>query len=285
MSRYFEALTHSDGDNFNTGPTGANGNMPVVPDDIFAGGGGAFSISYWVYVVNALNTPNNDNWTCGFHRDNTTGRYYACSTTVSTTGTYGLRYRGKAVAAASIETLTTSLGSLMDAWRHHLVIFRGSGGNVTEVEQFRDGTSVGSSTGSQNLTDIVTFSIGSRQKDNTHCQYLYLAEVAVYDSDLELVTDAITDLAGGANPQAIDASNLQGYYLYDNASDDLTNLGNSTNADVAFSSAGTEEPEYDAEHPTIDAFGSSGRIMGSLAYNGGLAGHGGIAGKGGGLAG
>lgn len=203
--------------------------------------GTPLTISCWVYRTN-LSANNrcavmygdgggSDNHHVGV-RSNTTGQAVASSRNATTNA-----------------NSTTTEAALESAWHHYAGVFTSDSSRTG----YLDGAAASANTTS--LTSVNAFDefIVGNNLAGTLQMIGYIGHVAVWKS--ALTAGQITSLAGGANPQAIDAANLIAYYP-------LTNSGN-VGEDIigGYNLTLNGSAAYNSENPTVDAYSAAKRIV------------------------
>jgi len=144
-----------------------------------------------------------------------------------------------------------------DTWHHGLVVFAG----INDRRVLLDGASKGTNVGGQSAQSNNYVSIGARFRSSPSLHFAgNIAEVAFYGS---AVSDANAILlAGGTNPQDVDAGNLLDYWtLFD---DNTTEVGGTNLTE-------NNSPSYaSGDHPTIDLPSGPTSIEATLSGEGSM---------------
>ena len=145
--------------------------------------------------------------------------------------------------ASVISDAVTTVTALDTDWHHYAGVYSATNSRTAYLDGTASTTNTGNRTFSNSFDELI---IGNSFLSNTDFNG-YIAHVAIWTSALS-GTD-VASLAAGANPQAIDASNLFAYYP-------MTSSG-SPGEDIVGSYDLTlyNQAAYDSNNPTVDSYG------------------------------
>lgn len=151
-------------------------------------------------------------------------------------------------ASTGVQAATAST-ALESAWHHYAGVWANTSSRIS----YLDG-----SASSENTTALGTLnSFDALIIGQNHAGTLnwvgHVGHLAIWKS--VLTAGQITSLAGGANPQTIDASNLVAYYPFTNAAD----VGEDIIGGYDLTLNGTAA--YNSENPTVNAYSAAKRIV------------------------